>query len=160
MSLIVTTMRWTLLFSSIFVASCAGANNANDSQDQFGIVTSEGTVLANVEGFAAGYTHTELTKLIRDGLARTYRIQRDVASKAAAPGTRLIWRVNNNVREPTAVITVNLVQGSKIIRSAFSDTVTPGSEPDGIFMGVVSQLAQRVLPPAATQSGSSSIGRS
>jgi len=30
------------------------------SQSRFGIVTSEGTVLANVDGSATGYTNTEL----------------------------------------------------------------------------------------------------
>jgi hypothetical protein len=157
---IVTTMRWTLLVVLIFVASCAGLRNANDSQDQFGIVTSEGTVLATVEGSATGYTDTELTKLIRNGVAETYGIQRKVASGTLTSGPRMIWHVINNEREPTAIISVDLIRGGKITRSAFTNAVAPGSEPSGVFMGTVSQLAQNVLPPATRQPGPSSIGSS
>jgi hypothetical protein len=155
---IVTAMRWTLLVASIFVASCAELRNANDSQGQFGIVTSEGTVLATVDGSATGYTHNELTQLIRKGVAETYGIQRAVVPGTLTSGARMIWHVTNDEREPTAIISVDFIRDGKITRSAFTNAAAPGSEPDAVFMGAVSQLAENVLPPANRQPGSSSIG--
>jgi hypothetical protein len=145
---IFSTMRWTLLLASIFVASCTGLRDTNDSQCQFGILTSEGTVLATVEGSATGYTQTELTKLISNGVAETYGIQRTVASGRLTSGPRMIWHVINNEREPTAIISVDFIRNGKITRSAFTSAAAPGSEPDAVFMGAVSQLAENVLSPA------------
>jgi hypothetical protein len=152
---IAATVRWTLLFSSIFVASCTGPGVANNSPGQFGIVTSEGMVLANVEGSATGYTNTELTNLISRGVAESYVVKSEVPSKPATSGVRMFWHVINNGREPTAVVTVHLVRSGKIIRSAFTDAAAPDSNPDAVFMATVSQLAQRVLPLASGQIGPS-----
>jgi len=152
MSLIVRTARWTLLLSSILAASCAGPETAGDSRSQFGIVTSDATVLANVEGSATGFTNTELTDLIRKGVGKAYVIQCDVSSDPATSGPRMVWHVINEGTEPTAVISVHLVRDGKITRSAFTDASAPGSSPDAVFMDTISQLAQRVLPPAAEHS--------
>lgn len=149
MSFIAATARCTILLCSVLVASCARPGTPNDSQAQFGIITSEGRVLANVEGSATGFTNTELTHLIRTGVSEVYAIDSDVSSDAATAGRRMFWHVINDGRKPTAVISVHLVQDGKIARSAYADAAAPDSDSDEEFMYVVSHLAREVLPPAA-----------
>ena len=160
MSFIAATARWILLFSSILAVSCAGPAPANDSRGQFGIVTSEGMVLANVEGSATGFTNTELTHLIRTGVAEAYVIHGDVLSDPATAEPRMFWHVINDGRKPTTIISTHLVEGGKITSSAFTDVAAPDSNPDTVFIDAVSQLAQRVLPPAAKHLASSRTERS
>jgi hypothetical protein len=70
----------------------------------------------------------------------------------------MIWHVTNDERDPTAIISVDFIRDGKITNSAFANAGAPGSEPNAVFMGAVSQLAENVLPPAIWRPGSSSIG--
>lgn len=146
----VATGRWALFIcAGLIVASCMRPGVSDDSRDRFGIITSEGTVLAIVQGSAIGFTNADLTRLIWSGVAEAYPIQCEVPSELAAAGRQIFWNVINDGRKPTAVISVRVVQDGKIVRSAFNHVAAPGSSPDAVFMYDVSHLARRVLPPAA-----------
>jgi hypothetical protein len=139
-------VRNLLLLFTLLMTSCASAGLPGAPLDRFEIVTEEGTVLAIVKGSATGFANSDLTRLIRKGVAETYSIKCDLPSDLAATNRRMFWHVNNYVRKPIAIISVDVVQGHEIINRAYTSVAAPGSNPDAVFMSDVSRLARRVLP--------------
>jgi hypothetical protein len=103
-----------------------------------------------VNGFATGFTNHDLTRLIRAGVAETYSVVCGTSSDSAAAERQMVWHVVNDGRKPTAVVTVHIVQGGEIIRSAFANVAAPDSNPDAVFKYDVAHLAGRVLPAGGT----------
>jgi hypothetical protein len=136
-----------LVWSAFLLASCATAANINGAGNRFGIITSEGIVLATVSGMATGLTNADLTRLIRAGVAETYSIQCDVPRHMPRSTRQIFWHVTSGIRYPTAVISIRLVEDSKTVRSFFADVAAPETSPSLIFMNEVSRLSRRVLPP-------------
>jgi hypothetical protein len=58
-----------LVWTAFLVVSCAIPASVNRAGNQFGIITSEGIVLATVGGTATGVTNAGLIRLIRAGVA-------------------------------------------------------------------------------------------
>jgi hypothetical protein len=114
----------------------------------FTVSASEGIVLVQVDGFAVGLTNTELTRLIRNGLATVYPVQCDAPTDVASNVTQMVWHVINHARKPTALVTVNIIRNGGIIRSKFANVAAPGTMPAAVFRREVSELAYRVMPPA------------
>jgi hypothetical protein len=115
--------------------------------NQFGIVTSEGIVIAIIEGTATGLTNTGLTRLIEAGVGEIYSIQCDLPRHAVVPARRIFWHVASRVRYPTAVISARFIEDSKTVRSLSVDVAAPEANPNLVFMNEVSHIARKVLPP-------------
>jgi hypothetical protein len=143
-----TIRRGWFLPLSLLIA-CTNPERGDGAGNLFTAGTSEGTIMVRVEGFTKGFTNTELTRLIRDGLAKTYPIQRDVPPDIASNVPRMVWHVNNDERNATAVVTVRIIQNGRVVRSDFAKTPAPNACPPAVFMHEVSELARNVIPPAA-----------
>jgi hypothetical protein len=133
--------------SAILLVSCAVPVSRHGSCNKFAIITSEGIVLATVDGMATGFTNADLARLIRAGVAESYSIQSNVLRQVVMPRRQIFWHVTSRVRYPTAVISVRFVEDGKTVKSAFADTAAPGTNPNLIFMSEVARLARKVLPP-------------
>jgi hypothetical protein len=110
-------------------------------------MTSKGVVLAIVEGSVAGVTNSDLTHLIRAGVAETYSIQCVAPSGVTPNDVRMYWYLVDNRQTGTALVKVHIEQDGKIIRSEFTNVTAPGIDPDVMFMDNISRFAQGVLPP-------------
>jgi hypothetical protein len=110
-------------------------------------MTSQGVVLAIVEGSVAGVTNSDLTHLIRAGVAETYSVQCAVPSGMAPNNPRMYWYLVENRQTGTALVKVHIKQDNKVIRSEFTHVTVPGTDPDVMFMDNISRFAQGVLPP-------------
>ncbi|WP_158922297.1 hypothetical protein [Acidisphaera sp. S103] len=100
-----------------------------------------------VQGMAKGYTNTELTRLIRAGVAESYPTRCDVSPTFAVSAPQMIWRVVNDGRKPTAIVSVRVVHNGNLVRSAFANAPAPDAFPDAVFRFQVANLARRVLKP-------------
>jgi hypothetical protein len=130
------------------LASCARSENVARPNNLFTADTSEGIVVVRVEGFATGFTNTEMTRLIRGGLARIYPIQCDTSPDVSANAPRMVWHVINDGRKATAMVTVTIIESGRIVRSKFDNVSAPNVNPNVVFMRDVSDLAYRVMLPA------------
>jgi hypothetical protein len=156
-SVVTAAFGYALLFCAVLTPSCAQMPAADASRSRFGVITSEGVISATVGGSATGFTNTNLTGLIRAGLAEAYSIQCEVPPKMAAAGPQMVWHVTSIGIKPTAIISVDVVKDGKIVKSAYTNVAAPGSNPNAVFMYDVRRLAQRVLPPNSSPP-SSQIG--
>ena len=130
-----TVHRWRVfILSTICLVSCATPERLHGAGNKFGIVTTEGIVLATVDGMATGLTSADLTRRIRAGVAEAYPIQSNMPLHMTAPRRQIFWHVASAVRYPTATISVRLVEDGKTVASAFAITAAPEMNPNLLFM--------------------------
>jgi hypothetical protein len=89
------TIRGVLFLSVILMTSCAKPEIPGSTWNQFAIITSQGIVLATVNGTVTGLTSRDLTRLIRAGVAETYTIQCGVPGDIAATARQIFWQVSS-----------------------------------------------------------------
>jgi hypothetical protein len=141
-------IHWCLVLVLYLLAACTGPQGAGKADNLFTANASEGDVLVRVDGMARGFTNSELTRLIKRGMAGSYPIQCHEASDNALDTPKMVWHVINDRRKPTAVVTVKVIESSGIVRSKFANIAAPGVNPDAVFMRDVADLAYRIMPPA------------
>jgi hypothetical protein len=134
----------------VSMAVCAGVAGCGGTPDRFAVSTPDGVVLASVEGASTGFTNTELTRLVRAGVAEAYPVQCHAPSWLGAGAPLMVWQVVDKDRQPTAIVSVRLIRNGTVVRSSFDNVVVPDANPGSVFMRTVSDLARRVLPPATS----------
>jgi hypothetical protein len=144
---------WTtgyLLVSSLsLLAACTGSETVGEVRDKFTANTSEGIVLVRVEGMATGITNSELTRLIRRGVVRIYPVRCNPPPDISTNAPQMVWHVIKDGRKPTAMVTVEIIRDGRIVRSNFANVSAPHANPDAVFIREVSELAYRLISPAA-----------
>jgi hypothetical protein len=141
---------YLLLGAAMFVASCTNARSTTAAPGQFGVNTTDGVVTARVDGFATGVTNQDLTRLVLAGVGESYTVDCHLLPNTSPDTTQMVWRVTNNGRKPTAIVSVELIQNGRTVRSAFADAAAPAANPDAVFVHQVATLARRVLPQPST----------
>jgi len=144
------TGRCCLFLVLSLLAACSGSEGAGQVNNLFVANTTEGVALVRVDGMATGFTNSELTRLIRRGMAGIFPILCRDASDNASTAPKMVWHIINDGRKPTAVVTVKVIETDGIVRAKFANISAPGINPDAVFMHDVADLAYRIISPASS----------
>lgn len=139
-----------LLWCLIAFTSGARPAAADGWQGSFMVATSEGAVLATVEGATTGFTNAALTRLIREGAAESYPTYCATPSDITAARRRILWHVIKDGRKPVALISVELIQDGNVGRKAYRHVADPGANPPVVFAHEAARLVLHVLSPATS----------
>jgi hypothetical protein len=136
-----------VVYCMIAIAACANTQSRGTLGREFDVLTSKGPVSVHVQGTATGFANSNLSRLIRSGMAEVYPIRCDMPLDVSSTKQMLVWNVTKDGRL-NYVVNGRLVQGGEVIKSKWADVIGLEATPYGVFMRTISFLALKLLPPA------------
>jgi hypothetical protein len=129
------------------IAACANVQSRGTLGHEFEVLTSKGPVSVQVQGTATGFDNSDLSRLIRFGMAEVYSVHCGLPLDVSSTKQMLVWNVTKDGRL-NYVVNGRLVQGGEVVKSTWADVIGLEAAPYGVFMRTISFLALKLLPPA------------